>query len=494
MNFPAQPLDEPERLATLHALNVLDTPPDADLDRITQLATRIFDVPISAISLIDANRQWFKSSMGLPVSETAREIALCSHTILQNRTLVVPDTRVDPRFSDNPIVTGAPHVLAYAGHPIRSRQGHALGTLCVIDNKPRAFSENDVASLRDLAAIVEQHFHSLEVNRQVRRYRHDLHEAEAQFESLFLQAGVGIGMVALDGRWLRVNRKLCAITGYTEDELLRLDFQHITHPDDLEADLGLLDDLLAGRIPDYTLEKRYRHKDGHYVWVALTAALMRDEHNVPQHAIAVVEDIHQRKQLAAEVLDAKHELETRVARRTEELSQQKERLRLVLETATDAYIATDGGGIITEWNLAAERILGWTRQEAIGQSILDTVIPRTSRDNHIERLKQFRGRGASRVLKHVLELSARHRDGRLLPVEISLTANHFDDGWLISTFLRDITARKAAESLLMEARRKAEDAMMAAEAANQAKTDFLATMSHEIRTPLNGVIGFNGLL
>ncbi|MDF2446524.1 MAG: hypothetical protein K0S46_1760 [Moraxellaceae bacterium] len=494
MNAPDPTADEATRLATLQSLCILDTPPDPEIDRITRMAARMLNVPVAAISLIDAQRQWFMSSVGLSIGETPREASFCAHAIECDEPLVIADARLDPRLRDNPLVTGPPHVVAYAGQPVRSLQGHALGALCVIDHEPHVFSASEIATLRDLAALVEQHFRNRERMRESAHMRQELQEVEAKFQSIFLQAGVGIALVSLAGRWLRVNRKLCAITGYTEDEMLQLDFQGMTHPDDLGADLRQLDDMVAGRIHDYTMEKRYRHKGGHYVWVALTAALLRDEDGQPRHAVAVVQDIQQRKLLEAQVLEAQRELESRVARRTAELSEQKERLRLVLETATDAYIATDARGVITEWNLAAEKVFGWTRDEAIGLSILDTVIPASSYDNHVERLRQFNNTGESRVLKHVLELTARHRDGHAFPVEISLTANRFGEEWLISSFLRDITARKAAEASLMDARRHAEDALLAAEAANQAKTDFLATMSHEIRTPLNGVIGFNGLL
>jgi PAS domain S-box-containing protein len=494
MKVPALPALEPERLAALRNLFVLDTPPSEELDLITRLTARLLHVPVCLVSLIDANRQWFKSSHGLDASETPRDVSFCGHAICGEDTFVIRDARADPRFADNPLVTGPPHVVAYAGQPIRSLSEHAIGTLCAIDHAPHDFSAEDLQTLRDLAALVEQYFRDIEMRRQARRMHQDYQEVAAQFESLFMQAAVGMAMVALDGRWLRVNPRLCTITGYDEKELLRTNFQSITHPDDLKEDIEQLQALIAGHIHDYTMEKRYRHKQGHDVWVALTVALVRGENGEPLYESAVIEDIGARKALEARVQEQQRELEHRVQERTAELQQQKERLHLVLETATDAYVATNERGIITGWNLAAEKIFGWTREEALGLSILDTIIPPGSTLAHIDRLRNFDATGHSHVLKHVLELTARRRDGSLFPMEISLTANRFDEEWLISSFIRDITARKAAEASLQDARRHAEDALLAAEAANQAKTDFLATMSHEIRTPLNGVIGFNGLL
>ena len=110
----AIPLDEAKRLATLQALHILDTPPEERFDRLSRLAQRLFNVPIVLISLVDANRQWFKSRQGLSVSETPRDISFCSHAILHEDALVIPDTTLDPRFLDNPLVTGEPSIRFYA--------------------------------------------------------------------------------------------------------------------------------------------------------------------------------------------------------------------------------------------------------------------------------------------------------------------------------------------------------------------------------------------
>src|SRR5437660_3237533 len=115
---PALPADEPERLAALQALNVLDTPPEERFDRITRVAGRLFGVPIALVSLVDASRQWFKSVQGLAERETAREVSFCGHAILGDDAFVVPDARSDPRFADNPLVTGPLQVRFYAGQPL----------------------------------------------------------------------------------------------------------------------------------------------------------------------------------------------------------------------------------------------------------------------------------------------------------------------------------------------------------------------------------------
>jgi diguanylate cyclase (GGDEF)-like protein len=152
---------EAARLAELHGLGLLDTDPDERFDRVTRLAQRLFDVPIALVSLVDVDRQWFKSAQGLEVRETPREHAFCAHAIDGEEVLHVPDATLDPRFSDNPLVTGDPDIRFYAGHPISGPSGAKLGTLCIIDRQARSLTEDDKAALRDLAEVVEREIAAL---------------------------------------------------------------------------------------------------------------------------------------------------------------------------------------------------------------------------------------------------------------------------------------------------------------------------------------------
>jgi diguanylate cyclase (GGDEF)-like protein len=152
--MPAAPLppDEPSRLVTLRDYQVLDTPPDPRVEAVMRAAGQHFGVPIAAVSLVDSGRQWFKASAGLDLTEIPREMGFCAHAILQpGQVLVVEDATADPRFADNPLVTGAPAIRFYAGAPLIARSGHALGTLCIIDTKPRRFDPADHMLLADLA-------------------------------------------------------------------------------------------------------------------------------------------------------------------------------------------------------------------------------------------------------------------------------------------------------------------------------------------------------
>ena len=156
------PDDESTRLAALQGYCVLDTLPDKSCDQITELARTLFGVEIALVSLVDEERQWFKSRAGLPAHETPRSMSFCAHAILSRNGLVVLDAHRDPRFRDNPLVTGAPHIRFYAGAPLVSPQGHALGTLCLIDHRPRQyFSPSDQDRLEQLAAMVMERLEQL---------------------------------------------------------------------------------------------------------------------------------------------------------------------------------------------------------------------------------------------------------------------------------------------------------------------------------------------
>jgi GAF domain-containing protein len=155
MQVPPIAPNESARIAVLHALKILDTPPEDRFDRLTRLARRVFNVPFSTITMIDTNRQWFKSCGGISVRETPRDISFCAHAILYDEILVVENALKDERFHDNPFVAQDPKIRFYAGCPLLVN-GYRIGTICIIDQKTRHFTDEDRRLLIDLANMAEQ--------------------------------------------------------------------------------------------------------------------------------------------------------------------------------------------------------------------------------------------------------------------------------------------------------------------------------------------------
>ncbi len=173
---PSIPRKEKERLASLESYKILDTLPEEEYDQITGIASQICDTPVSLISLIDTNRQWFKSHHGLDMAETPRELAFCAHAINKpQELLIVPDAREDIRFEDNPLVTNDPNMVFYAGVPLTNSEGHSLGTLCVIDHKPKKLRTDQEDALKALGLQVVKLMELRQKNYQINKLLHDLY-------------------------------------------------------------------------------------------------------------------------------------------------------------------------------------------------------------------------------------------------------------------------------------------------------------------------------
>jgi len=150
----AIPADEQRRIVSLRELNILDTEPEERFDRITRIAAALFDVPMAVISLVDENRQWFKSCAGSNAKETSRDAAFCAHVVYNREPMIVPDAFQDVRFADNPLVINEPRIRFYAGYPLMLDDGSCIGTLCLLDTRPRILEGSDLERLHDLADMV----------------------------------------------------------------------------------------------------------------------------------------------------------------------------------------------------------------------------------------------------------------------------------------------------------------------------------------------------
>jgi diguanylate cyclase (GGDEF)-like protein/PAS domain S-box-containing protein len=258
-----------------------------------------------------------------------------------------------------------------------------------------------------------------------------LSEAELRWRLTIDAAPIGIALVDLDGAFVRVNHALSRILGYSEVELLSRTFQAITHPDDLEADLALMAKLLSAEIDQYTLEKRYRHADGHDVWVRLSVALVWREGGDPLHYIAQVEDVTATRQ-------ANH------------------RLNAIIASASDAFISIDRTGLVTEWNAAAAEMFGWSREEAMARPLSWLIMGGGMRAAHEAGLARLATGGQPVVLGQRLELTAERRSGESFPIELTVWRTD-DAAGEFHAFLRDISdrVRAAARAAAFTARQQA---------------------------------------
>jgi GAF domain-containing protein len=171
MLAPAISDNEPARIDALHKLGLLDTQNEERFSRYTRIAKTLIDVPIATISLIDASRQWFKGACGLDLAETPRRVSFCGHAIHEQGVFYIPDALEDPRFADNPLVTGDPHIRFYAGCPIYVPGNLAIGTLCVIDRRPRRLDAEQLLRLRDLADCLQRELSLHVLLRDIERFK-----------------------------------------------------------------------------------------------------------------------------------------------------------------------------------------------------------------------------------------------------------------------------------------------------------------------------------
>ena len=460
------PADDEARLCELLALDVLDTPPEERFDRIVRAARTLLDVPIALVSLVDRERQWFKARVGLEDTETPRSISFCAHAILGDDILEVVDATADERFADNPLVTGELGLRFYAGVPLRSPRGFALGTLCLIDRKPRRLSEHQRTILHDLAAWAELVLNSRELEtanelashttRQLRSVLDSATDAIIVFDDTFHISTFNKAAEQMFGRSARDlrGRQLSGLLPPSATREVEAAVQRLRRPN-------------ARSHQAAPQEVGVERADGTQFVVDMRISL--NHADAKKQYTMIVRDITE-SHMAFECLEA---MNHKIA---ESLSLQQ----AILDGTNHAIIACGNDGKIVMFNAGAERMLGYSAQEMLFRKTPLVFHDPVQVEERAQQLSQRLGYTvsgtdafAARVkdgLTDEQEWTLVRRDGSTLPVLLSLSALRDDEGRITGSIgiAHDLTEAKRLESL---------------------KADFVATVSHELRTPLTSIKG-----
>ena len=368
------PDNEAARVDALHRLGILDTEPELAYDELCALAAHICQTSIAFISLVDEDRQWLKARVGCDFEETPREVAFCAHTILQPDLLIIPDATVDERFANNPLVTSPPRIRFYAGAPLVTAEGHALGTICVIDHQPRQLNEEQVKALR---ALSHQVVAQLRLRQQLmewrranealqaevdqrRRTEEALRESEQRLALAMRVARQGPWEINLTTKRVTFSNKILELPG----EATSMDLEEIEsflHPEDAAARATAMDAVLQEHKALYRAEFRMRNGRNQWIWIySIGQVVEHDAAGRPSRLIGMALEITERKQM-----------EEALRRSESALREQRNQLTVLLDHLPVMVFGVDHQGRYCLWNRECERILGYSRMEVLGRTRRD---------------------------------------------------------------------------------------------------------------------------
>jgi len=432
----ADPDPDSLRAGALQRLGVLHSLGDGALDHVVSLAARLLHTPAALVTLVDAERQWVVSSIGVEEQAVASQyVAFCDHTIRQQGVMVVEDATLDPRFMDNPMVTGAPGIRFYAGTPLVTSDGYAVGALCVLDVLPRTVTASQEAMMSELG---EQIMTQWELSAAERATGVEAGASSGgdglrlqPLETLIFQGAVGSIETSLDGVIVSVNTAAARMIGYEVADLIGTSALDLVHPDHRTDVDGAITDLVPDRHPAYGANRIYRHRTGSKVYVRCSVIRTAGLGERGPRVMALLED-----------------LTGRFAADTSRLVAERAR-EAILATATDAFISSDHVGAVVDWNAAAERLFGFTAAEAVGRPVWKLIIPERSVERHRRGLALAATGVRSSLIGVPTELTALHKDGSEIAVELTLWSTPSGEGTLhFHAFCRDISERVASRKRL----------------------------------------------
>ncbi|CAN5726779.1 hypothetical protein BH23GEM5_BH23GEM5_19930 [soil metagenome] len=608
----ASTLREPARIAALRRTALLDSPPEEAFDRLARLAFNALGTPVVLVTLVDAERQFFKSSIGLPEPwasqrESPLSHSFCQHAIASGEPLLIEDAREHPLVRDSPAIAEM-EMIAFAGIPLRTAEGHTLGAFCAAYHAPHHWQQTEMEVLKEFAAAT---MHEIEIRDTLRRLAHErlpaeaaLRRSEQEFRALIEKAWDIIMVQNADATIRYISPSVQRVLGYTPQEMTGRSATDFLHPEDAPWVGKMFREDMQYPGTQRFLEVRLRHKDDSWRTVEIVGQVTADPAGEPI-GIVNTHDITERKQ-AEEALRQKtatiellesvavaaneastiedalrpclarvcdytgwclghvhlrdpagnlvptriwhpvdpehyrafrdvteqmpfgpggglpgrtlasgkpewivdvtkdsnfpradaaresgllaggafpllvgsevvgvlefftdHAIEVdasmlevmahvgsqlgRVVEREQAkdaLRRSEQRTRAIIEMAHDAFVAINSDGVITDWNAQAESAFGWTRAEAMGRALTETIIPPQYRDAHQKGLEHFLATGEHRVLSQRFEIEALHRDGHAFPVELTISPIKTDGGYAFTSFLHDISERKQAEQAL----------------------------------------------